>query len=178
MLLQLKRHLVLVSALVCGMGSPLADELPLEDYFMSFPNCYGRTYSLQHQKDHPAQNTVDIAISHFPSKQELLGMDSPFQPYPDTPRLVVKLDVWMKGQNEGWQTDAICDPDGNRLLCQIECDGGRFFLEGRSDDKLVLTGGTDLDFNQCDAGDRVLQRAPDDGTFHLTPIPLSHCRAQ
>lgn len=156
----------------------VAGDLPLEDYFMSFPNCYGRTYSLQHQKKHPAQKTVDIAISHFPSRQQLLGMNSPYQPYPDTPRFVAKLDVWLKGQSNGWQTDAYCEPDGNRLVCGIECDGGRFYLEGRNDGKLLITGGSDLDFNQCDAGERILRRAPDDNAFLLSPIPQSHCRPQ
>ncbi|QDG77571.1 hypothetical protein [Labrenzia sp. PHM005] len=164
------------AAILSSSVTSAADELPLEDYFMSFPNCYGRTYSLQHQKAHPEQKTVDIAISHFPSRQQLLGMESPYQPYPDTPRFILKLDVWIKGENEGWQTDAYCEPEGNRIACGIECDGGRFYLEGRKDDKLRLTGGTDLDFNQCDAGNRIFNRAPDDKTFLLSPIPLSHCR--
>ena len=66
-----------VAAILSSSVTSAADELPLEDYFMSFPNCYGRTYSLQHQKAHPEQKTVDIAISHFPSRQQLRVEQTP-----------------------------------------------------------------------------------------------------
>lgn len=154
------------------------DELPLEGYFMSFATCYGRSYSLNHLNEHPDQKVVDIAFSHFPYKQQLLGPSDSFHPYPETPRFVARLDVWIKGQNNGWQTEAICEPEGDRLKCSIECDGGRFFVQEHRTGKLLLTGGNDLSFDQCDAGDRMLMREPDDQSFLLETIPLSHCRAE
>ncbi len=177
--MSLMRHLAglaVISIAQLSIVGASADELPLEDYFMSFPNCYARSYSLEHLKIHPQQKIVDIAISHFPSRQQLLGLDSPFQTYPETPRLIAKLDVWVRGQDGGWQTDAFCEPDGSRMACAIECDGGRFYLERQKGGKLLLTGGSDLDFNQCDAGSRILERNPDDKAFLLNPIPRSHCK--
>lgn len=153
-----------------------SDELPLEDYFFSFASCYGRSYSFDHLNAHPNQKVVDIVFSHYPTRQELLGLDGAFQPYPETPRFVGKVDVWLRGENESWQTDAFCEPSGDGMACGIECDGGQFRLEARDGGKLLLTGGGDLSFEQCDAGPRVLTRAPDDKSFLLSPIPRSHCR--
>ena len=154
-----------------------ADELPMEDYFSSFPMCHGRSYSLQHLRANPGQKVVDVAISHFPGRQELLGLDSPFQSYPDTPRFVAVLDVWLKGQDEGWKTDVYCEPGDGRLKCAIECDGGYFYLQAVKNGRLLLTGGTDLTFGYCDADGRVLKRAPNDKAFLLDGLPRSHCKA-
>lgn len=173
---RLCRIVGVVCCFAVGSATVSAQELALEDYFFSFPSCYGSSYSLEHLKAHPEQKVIDIALSHYPSRQQLLGLDSPYQPYPDTPRFIAKIDVWMRGQDTSWQTDAFCEPDGSRMVCGIECDGGRFYLEKRKGGKLLLTGGYDLDFNQCDAGDRILARQPDDTSFLLSPIPRSHCK--
>ena len=174
-----KSFVILFTVYLIAFASPgNADELPLEDYFFSFPQCYARSYMTSQIT--PNQKVADIAISHFPSRQALLGLESAWQPYPDTPRFVAKLELALKGHNplhepEGaWSTDAICEPYDDQLRCAIECDGGRFFLQ-RHAKGLLLTGGGDLDFNQCENGDKILVREPEDKTFLLYPVPLSHC---
>ncbi len=160
---------------------PYSLEQPLDYHFSSYRSCYGRVYAPAHLKKHPDQKVAEISLSHFPNKQELLGMDSPFQPYPDTPKLVLRLSVLMRDSARNapgaiWTENAICDPEGPRLHCRIECDAGDFFVEEKQDG-IVVTGGSDLYFTQCDAGDKVLVRKPDDVTFFLPPLPASHCAA-
>lgn len=179
----MKNYIYLITCIILLGGAQTVSaesEFPLEDYFFSQNMCYGRLYSPEHGRTHPEQNVVDIAISHFPLKQELLGMDSPVQSYPDTPRFVAKLDVWLADMPEPWQADAFCAPDGKnaQLKCSLECDAGHFFLKSGKNQRLMLIGGTDLDFNDCDAGARVLNREPDDKSFLLDAIPASHCIAR
>lgn len=159
-------------------GMVRAQELPLEDYFFSFPQCYGRAYLPASAK--PKQTVAEIAISHFPSRQELLGLDGQWQPYPDTPKFAAKIELSFFGHNPihepqwAWSTDAICEPEGDRLKCSIECDGGHFFLQSHAEG-LLLTDGSSLDFNRCDFGDKILKRQTENMTFLLYPIPISHC---
>ncbi|WP_157738836.1 hypothetical protein [Labrenzia sp. VG12] len=142
---------------------------PLEAYFASTDSCYGRSYSTEHLERHRGQQVIDFAISHFPNRQELLGMDSPFQPYPDTPKLVLRLDVWLRGQDRSWQDHAICEASGEALTCAIECDGGSFQIHERSDDRLLVKPDKDLFFAQCDAGDAVIRKTPEDSSYLLSP---------
>ncbi|MEP4771075.1 MAG: hypothetical protein ABJY83_24460 [Roseibium sp.] len=151
------------------------DVAPLENYFFSTNSCYGRSYSGEHLRDQAKQQVIEMAISHFPSKQELLGMESSFQPYPDTPRLALRLDVWLRGQDKGWQEHAICEPSGQDLKCGFECDGGSFVIKGREKARLLISLEDDLSFNQCDTGVRTLRRSKQDNHFLLYPIPMSHC---
>lgn len=179
----MKNYFYLITCIILLSGAQTVSAeggLPLEGYFSAQNMCYGRSYSAAHSRSHPEQNVVDIAISHFPSKQELLGLDNPNQVYPDTPRFVAKLDVWLANMPEPWQADAYCAPDGDsaQLKCSLECDAGHFFLKSGKDQRLLLIGGTDLDFNDCDAGAKVLKREPDDKSFLLDAIPSSHCVAQ
>lgn len=159
----------------------LAQELPLENYFFSFDTCYGRSYSRQHLRDHPDQSVLEIAISHFPARQELLGMESPWQPYPDTPRVVMTMDVMMrvkdKAEPVAFQVQGICDPNKAKLTCAIECDGGGFTLSAGKSDTLMVTLDRDIEAVTCDAGDYTLFKTPEDTTFRLNPLPLSHCKA-
>ncbi|WP_269581234.1 hypothetical protein [Roseibium sp. Sym1] len=167
-----KTAVVLLASMMMG-GEAVA--APLEDYFSSLNTCYGRSYSSDHLQQHHGQQVIDMAVSHFPQKQELLGMDSPFQPYPDTPRMVLRLDVWLRGQDRSWQEHAICEPHGDSLSCAIECDGGTFEIEARDQDRLLVKLRSDLYFTQCDAGDAMLSRTAEDRSFLLSPLPRSHC---
>lgn len=162
---------------VFAFQSPVSaqGELALEGYFFSFKSCYGRAYSGEHLNIHPDQQVLEIAISHFPEKQELLGLDNPYQSYPDTPRLVLRLDAWLRGKDKGWQEHAICDQDGAGLKCAIECDGGSFTLQGREKAQILMSLEQDLYFTQCDAGENVLKKTREDTSFLLYPLPASHC---
>ena len=161
---------------ICLLSQPsLAQEAPLESYFFSYNNCYGRAYSGEHLKKQPKQQVIEFAISHFPSKQDLLGMESPFQPYPDTPRMVVRIDVWLRGQDKGWQEHAICEPAGTNLRCSIECDGGSFVIKSREKARLLISLDRNLSFDQCDAGDKTLRRSKQDNNYLLYLMPTSHC---
>jgi hypothetical protein len=168
--------LVLTTTAFASVAS-VASAAPLERYFASTDTCYGRSYSGDHLRKHPQQQVVDMAISHFPSKQELLGMESPFQPYPETPSLVLQLNVWLRGQDKGWQQGAICKQEGDKLRCGFECDGGTFYVSEQSKDRLLLTLDEDLYFTQCDAGEAILQKTAEDRSFLLYPMPRSHCSA-
>ncbi|MEW7008505.1 hypothetical protein [Lentilitoribacter sp. EG35] len=164
---------ILLSVLIATPA--IAQELPLESHFHGIESCYGRTYSAAHLDKHPDQQVIDIGISHFPTKQQLLGMDSPNQPYPDTPKFVAKLALFKRGQDIRWEADAFCEPDGKRIKCNLECDAGNFYLTEHKSGGLLLTGGSDLSFDSCDAGDRTLMREPDDTSFLLQSVPRSIC---
>ncbi|WP_417670458.1 hypothetical protein [Roseibium sp.] len=161
---------------------PYSSDQPLDYHFSSFRTCYGRVYSQSHMQKHPQQKVAQISLSHFPNRQELLAMDSAFQPYPDTPKLVLELSLMRRNvapydPEAVWTEKALCEPEGARLHCRIECDGGDFYVEEKRD-SILLTGGSDLYFTQCDAGDKVLERLPDDKTFELFLLPASHCSAR
>lgn len=180
------RTLLAVGLITANMMLPArADQMePLADYFASFNSCYGRVYTPGHMAKQPYQQVTEIALSHFTYRQELLGAPNAFQPYPDMPRLVAVLDLRVREMETVMAGDvmvslkasAICEPEGQRLRCGIEGDGGRFFIEPAKDKwrlRLRLAGA--LHFETMD-GFYTLNPEPQDDVFLLSPLPGSHCQ--
>lgn len=159
-------------------------EPPLSDYFFSHNSCYGRVYTPDHLAKQPYQQVSEIALSHFTYRQELLGAPSAFMPYPDTGRLSALLSFRVKGMETVMAGDqmisitgnAICEPEGKRLLCSLEGDGGRFYLEAARDKwRLRIRLASELYF-ETPFGFYALDPEPQDNVFLLGPIPGSHCQ--
>ncbi len=127
-------------------------------------SCYQRIYTADHLIKHPTQKVEAIQLSHF-------VQDSAQMPGAE---MVLRLAVRLRGQYT-WHTPALCTQRGAKLSCGIECDGGRFDVVARTNSSILITGGSDIYFNDCDASERVLQRAPDDKAFLLHRMPLSNC---
>ncbi len=152
-----------------------SEDAPLLRHFNNGDACFGRLYSNEHRAKHPQQRTAEIRLDYYP---DLLGIDgdgSGVMPYPKAREIIVLLSVRLSGNPFLWQTTAFCWPEGDKMSCGIECDGGRFDLIDRSADSLLLTGGSDLMFSDCAASDKTLRRAPDDRSFLLHRLPAEHC---
>ena len=139
---------------------------PISQHFdKNSDSCYQRLYSASHLASHPVQKVEAIELSHF-------NADSQAMPGSE---MNLHFAVRLRGRST-WRTPVICRPQGNRLSCGVECDGGRFDVVARTGSSILITGGTDLYFSDCDAKPRILERAPDDKVFMLHRQPLSNCR--
>jgi len=128
-------------------------------------SCFQRFYSDSHLASHPVQKVEAIQLSHFSAESRAM---------PDS-EMNLRIAVRLRGRST-WQTPVICRPKGNSLSCGVECDGGRFDVVVKNHSSILITGGTDLYFSDCDAKPRILERAPDDKVFMLHQQPLSNCR--
>ena len=164
---------ILALALISA-ALPVWAGAPLERHFGAADSCYQRIYSDDHLARHPQQKVAAMRLDHFPGDQAYLGLGGSWHSYPDTPALALRLSVWLRGR-EMWRTVAVCAPEGARIRCGLECDAGSFFVQDRDAGSVLITGGGDLWFTDCDVGDRVLIRQPDDLSFLLRRLPDAAC---
>lgn len=150
----------------------------LDSYFGSYAQCYGRSYTEEHLNKHPKQKVGNIAISHFPYQQRR-EVDADGVITQHYQGVIMNLDVLMLGSGDIWAAETFCNTDekNDRLECRLECDAGYFYLKATKNG-LLLTGGSDIYFDDCDVGGKVLKRKPDDTSFLLSQIPFSHCVPQ
>lgn len=153
----------MVAGLLCAAG-PVAAQSIDQHFGLQVDSCFQRFYSASHLAQHPSQKVEAIQLSHF-------NEDSVAMPAGE---MVLRLSVRLRGQY-AWTTPALCSQGGNRLSCGIECDGGRFDVVPKDSSSLLITGGSDIYFTDCDDGDQVLIREPDDKVFLLHRQPLSNC---
>jgi hypothetical protein len=98
--------------------------------------CYARIYDSEHLKKNPRQQTKSLMLQiqyHYPEKREQHQ-----QPY-----YLYRLKAQVKGQKAALQASGDCAPDGAKIRCSVECDGGEFFLELEK-----ATGGLRLSLDQ------------------------------
>lgn len=166
----------LLAFLFSGVAAPALADQPLTRHFGAMNSCYARTYSAAHLADHPKQQVTAIRLDHFPRHSGPFGADNKPLIYPEAPEIVVNLGVTLRGSDDTHSATGFCWPEGDGMSCGLECDGGRFNLVDRSGSKLLITGGSDIYFHDCDAGDTVLSRDPDDKSFLLTRLPDAQCQ--
>lgn len=157
----------MAARLVAGLffaGAPVAAQSITQHFGTQIDSCFQRFYSASHLAQHPSQKVEAIQLSHF--NEDSAGMAGS--------DLMLRLSVRLRGQF-AWTTPVLCNRNGNRLSCGIECDGGRFYVVPKDGSSLLITGGSDIYFTDCDAGDQVLIREPDDKIFLLHRRPLSNC---
>ncbi|MFC4215595.1 hypothetical protein [Pseudophaeobacter arcticus] len=156
------------TSLLCALllsALPAAAQSISQHFSKASGSCYQRLYSASHLASHPVQKVEAIQLSHSPS-------DSFGTPGNE---LTLRLAVRLRGAST-WQTPVRCTPRGSKLSCGIECDGGRFDVVIKSASSILITGGSDLFFSDCDAKPRILERAPDDKVFMLHRQPQANCR--
>ncbi|UYV39057.1 hypothetical protein N4R57_08615 [Rhodobacteraceae bacterium D3-12] len=163
-------------AISAFLAAPALADSPLTRHFGASNSCYARSYSADHLAKHPKQQVTAIRIDHFPRVSGPFGKDGQPLIYPKAPEIVVNLSVTLRGNSEAYGATGFCWPDGKGMSCGLECDGGRFNLVDKSGTKLLITGGSDIYFHDCDAGDTVLSREPDDKSFLLTRLPDAQCQ--
>lgn len=162
------------SMLMLAAGPALADK-PMTKYFGALNSCYARDYSAAHLNKHPLQKVSAIRLDHFPRLSGPFGNDGKPLLYPNAPEIVINLSVTFRSDGTTHRATGFCWPEGRGLSCGLECDGGQFKLKEAKDGKLLITGGSDIYFHDCDAGDRVLERNPDDKSFLLSRVPDAQC---
>lgn len=154
--------LILCSAL------PAAAQSISQHFEKSNDSCYQRFYTADHLARHPEQKVEAIQLSHF-------SEDSRAMPGNE---MNLRIAVRLRGHSI-WQTPVICRPQeskrGTKLSCGVECDGGRFDVVVKNGSSILITGGSDIYFSDCEAQPRVLERAPDDRVFLLHRQPLANC---
>jgi len=67
---------------------------------------------------------------------------------------------------------------GENRTRAIDCDGGALDIQACRDDRVLRKPRNDPVCAECDAGDAVLRKTPDDTSFLLSPLPRSHCKAE
>jgi hypothetical protein len=132
--------------------------------------CFRRVYDAKHLKAHPKQTVTEmefrLAYHKFPADEF----------YPQGQRnYYFDLLVKRRGHAETASGGGECAPQGDKIFCGVECDGGGLNLE-------PVNGGVRLSFgdmwgirlsegcDETDEGNAELTPGADDKTFLLTPI--------
>lgn len=165
-----------LACLAAAIATPALADKPLTRHFGAQNSCYARSYSADHLAKHPGQQVTAIRLDHFPRLSGPFGADNTPLIYPDAPEIVVNLSVTLRGSPDTHRATGFCWPEGAGMSCGLECDGGRFNLVDKGGAKLLVTGGSDIYFHDCAAGDTVLTRAPDDKSFLLSRLPDVDCQ--
>lgn len=172
------RHtVILLTTITLALATPVLAEPPLSRHFGAQNSCYARYYSDAHLAKHPLQKVTSIRIDHFPRVSGPFDQDNTPLFYPDAREIVINLAVTLRGTPGILGATGFCWPEGDGMACGLECDGGQFNLVERSADTILITGGGDIYFHDCDAGDVALERAPDDKSFLLSRLPDNRCAA-
>jgi hypothetical protein len=132
------------ASLACGLllaALPAAAQSIAQHFGTGADSCYQRAYSASHLAEHPGQRVEAIQLSHF--NEDSTGMAAG--------EMLLRIAVRLRGQAP-WQTLAFCVNRNGKLACGIECDGGRFDVVSKNQSAILITGGTDIYFTDCDAG--------------------------
>lgn len=101
--------------------------------------CFERTYTAAHLAAHPDQTVSFIRFEHFP---RVWGpIDAEGNVYFDREMWVVNYRVTLRLRRTGdqlYETSGTCRPEGDRLNCGVDCDGGSFTLHDDGTDTVLL----------------------------------------
>ena len=149
---------------------------PLEQHFDNTNSCYERVYSSDHLSAHVGQRVSEIRFEHFPTTFGAHDKHGKIKFDPINAELYFSISVKFRGSDQTFSDSGICAPEGDRYRCQIECDGGSFYLTDRSDTSLLLINMSGFAVSGCDAENyRILEPEPDDKLFRLDRLPDHAC---
>ena len=137
--------------------------------------CYARVYTQEHLAKHPKQKVTEIgfrlAYYRFP----------PDEFYPQGQRnYYFALTAKRRGNSRLMTARGECGPNGNRIGCGVECDGGGVTVTRRPGDKILVSlgeGGWIRMTEGCDEEENAvnLEAGEDDREFLLSRLPDSAC---
>jgi TPR repeat protein len=122
------------------------------------------------------QRVTEIRFDHFPTTFGMSGDDGQVRFDPKTSELFFSVSVKFRDSNQRYKSGGFCNPEGELYRCQIECDGGSFYLKDRSAGSILLINKKGFRLNGCeDQGDRWLDPEPDDKLFLMHRLPDQSC---
>ena len=141
-------------------------------------SCYQRVYDEAHLKAHPQQRVAMIRFENFPDVYGPVGEDGKVYFDEKTGEVTFSIIVAFRDHpHKLYSNDGACYPEGGKLRCGIDCDGGSFTLSdaGKTDIMLHNEG---FRVTVCEGDDEAtawVDPEPDDKDFKLTRLPDSDC---
>ena len=165
--MRLIRLMLAIATIAGAAGAARAQD----DIGLDLPGCYERVYDARHLADHPSQHVESMRIRFF----RRAGAD--------TVAAVMNL-RFREGSRRYRQPAAtyvagfICMREGNRVMCGVECDGGRVSLRftGRAPGELTLDASEGFAMSPSCPDEEHIERfnpRPDDRVFLLHRIAAS-----
>lgn len=147
-------------------------EQALTQHFGDFDSCYTRQYSQDHLAKNPEQTVSYIRFDHTPTNNEFVKYDA------NTGELEFSVSVNFIDSDKNYSNSGRCHPDGDKLTCNIECDGGGFDIKSKDADSiLIYTGEYGFRVSGCGFDDiRGVFRETDDKIFLLHKLPSNQCK--
>jgi hypothetical protein len=135
--------------------------------------CYARTYSAEHLKKHPQQTVTEVAFRLAYFRHE------PDDFFPKGQRnYYFAMLAKQRGSDRTLTAMGECGPNGNRIGCGVECDGGGVSVARRPDDRILISLDRIRMSAGCDGEDAVdLEGGADDREFLLARVPDAECPA-
>ena len=163
--------------LVCLLLGPgETNARPLERHFRAENSCYERVYSKEHLNKHPGQRVRQIRFDHFPQTYGTEDASGNIRFGPKTAELYFVVSVSFRGSDQVFTDGGFCYPEGQMYRCQIECDGGGFYLKDRDGGSILLLNERGFYLSGCGSGgERFLDPKPDDAIFRLDRVSAKAC---
>jgi len=138
----------------------------LDDHLAHGNACFARSYSTGHLAKHTGQRVAEIRFDSIKiSDAGPVGSDIEF-----------RITVRYRNSDRYHSNVGVCFPVDSRYRCQLECDGGRFFLKGRDNKSLLLQNDRGFVITDCGGNDyAVLEPEPDDKFFRLDRLAGHLC---
>lgn len=130
--------------------------------------CFGVAYSQEHMNKHPLQTVKALTVRVVKASEG--------------PGSAVRLGVRANIRKGVYDTEMICDLEGHRLVCGVECDGGRATL--RWNPHNPVGGITFINQSFAASGGCAHEKAEEiwvesrrggDDVFRLKPMPEEIC---
>lgn len=153
------------AALAVLIAAP-AWAMSLNDHLSNGNACFARSYTAAHLEKHPGQRVAEIRFDSLRiSDAGPVGSDIEF-----------RVTVRYRNSDRYHSNVGVCFPVDRRYRCQLECDGGRFFLKGRDNKSLLLQNDRGFVITDCGGTDyAVLEPEPDDKIFRLDRLAAHLC---
>jgi hypothetical protein len=135
--------------------------------------CYARTYSTEHLKKHPQQKVTEVGFRlayyrHAPDDFFPRGQRNYY----------FAMLAKQRGSDKVLTAMGECGPNGNRISCGVECDGGGVSVARRPDDRILISLDRIRMSAGCDDEEAIdLEGGADDREFLLSRVPDSECPA-
>ena len=135
-----------------------------ERWIASATDCFARRYDAKHLASHPKQR-----LTQFSLRESTLGNPAEAGYFP------VSFSFKLKGDPELFQAEASCKDAVGKVHCEIEADGGEFFIEAQGSNLLLTIDRMEIEGPQDFSPD--LAQGGDDRAVRLFPSPKSSCPA-
>ena len=135
--------------------------------------CYARVYSPEHLKKHPRQQVTEVGFRLAYYRHE------PDDFFPKGQRnYYFAMLAKQRGSDRTLTAMGECSPDGDRISCGVECDGGGVTVSRRPSDRILISLDRIRMSAGCDEEDAVdVEGGADDREFLLSRVEDAACPA-